>query len=66
MTALVSVKRGDSNPIDEATISYINGMVVHAYAGLKPENVAVSDLNGRTWYGDPRKNGTPRATPISP
>jgi flagellar M-ring protein FliF len=56
-TALVSVKRGDGVQIDEATISAINGTVVHAYAGLKPENVAVSDLNGRTWYGDPRKNG---------
>jgi flagellar M-ring protein FliF len=58
LTALVSVKRGDGSQIDEATISAINGMVVHAYAGLKPENVAVSDLNGRTWYGDPTKNGS--------
>ena len=23
-----------------------------AIAGLKPENVTVSDLNGRTWYGN--------------
>jgi flagellar M-ring protein FliF len=62
MTALVSIKRGDGSQIDEATISAVNGMVVHAYAGLKPENVAVSDLNGRTWYGDPMKNANAEGT----
>ena len=28
-------------------------MVAGAIAGLKPESVTVSDLNGRTWYGSP-------------
>ena len=40
-----------TNQLDEATVLAIRDMVVGAFAGLKPENVAVADSNGRTWRG---------------
>jgi flagellar biosynthesis/type III secretory pathway M-ring protein FliF/YscJ len=51
ITALVNVKPIEAQQLDEARVSSIRHQVAAAIAGLKPENVAVSDLNGRTWHG---------------
>ena len=50
-TAVAYVWPVGSNQLDEATVIDIRNDVVGAYAELKPENVTVSDLNGRTWRG---------------
>jgi flagellar biosynthesis/type III secretory pathway M-ring protein FliF/YscJ len=50
-TAVVWVKAAGSAQLDEETILAIRDSVVPAFAGLTPENVTVSDLNGRTWRG---------------
>lgn len=50
-TAIAFVKPTGSNELDESTVRAIRDMVVSAFAGLKPEDVAVSDLNGGTWRG---------------
>jgi flagellar biosynthesis/type III secretory pathway M-ring protein FliF/YscJ len=50
-TAVVWVKAMGSTQLDEETVLAIRDSVVPAFAGLKPENVTVSDLNGRTWCG---------------
>jgi flagellar M-ring protein FliF len=51
ITATVSVKPAGSAQLDEERVSAIRHFVAGAIAGLKPENVTVSDLNSRTWYG---------------
>ncbi|MEN6558610.1 MAG: hypothetical protein ABFC54_10565 [Thermoguttaceae bacterium] len=51
ITATVSVKPVGDAQLDEARVSSIRYFVAGAIAGLKPENVTVSDLNGRTWHG---------------
>ncbi|MEN6404904.1 MAG: hypothetical protein ABFC77_00380 [Thermoguttaceae bacterium] len=51
ITATVSVKPVGDTQLDEARISSIRYFIAGAIAGLKPENVTVSDLNGRTWHG---------------
>ena len=53
ITATAMVKPAGAGQLDEALVSAIRKMVAGAIAGLKPENVAVADLTGRTWYGDP-------------
>jgi len=57
ITASVSVKPAGNGQLDEARVSAIRHLVAGAIAGLKPENVIVSDLNGRTYYGNPESNG---------
>jgi flagellar M-ring protein FliF len=56
-TASVAVKPIGSEQLDAAKVSTIRHYVAKAFAGLKPEDVAVSDLNGRTWYGDAANGG---------
>ena len=50
-TAIAYVKPAGSTHLDEAMVIDIRNDVVGAYAELKPENVTVSDLHGRTWCG---------------
>jgi flagellar biosynthesis/type III secretory pathway M-ring protein FliF/YscJ len=50
-TAVVWVKAAGSTQLDEETVLAIRDSVVPAFACLKPEDVTVSDLNGRTWRG---------------
>ena len=52
ITASVSVKPVGTTRLDEARVSAIRHLVSGAIAGLKPENVTVSDLNGSTWHGN--------------
>jgi len=51
ITATVSVKPAGANQLDEERVSAIRHLVAGAIAGLKPEDVTVSDLNGCTWHG---------------
>lgn len=52
ITATVMVQPAASGRLDAALASSIREMVAHAIAGLKPENVAVTDLTaGHTWSG---------------
>lgn len=48
-TASVSVKPEGSQPLDEERVPMIRHLVASAFAGLKPEDVSVTDLNGRTY-----------------
>ncbi len=51
-TAIVYVKPAGDVQLDEAMVLDIRGDVAGAYSELKPENVTVSDRNGRTWRGE--------------
>ncbi len=51
ITATVCVKPVGSEQLEESRVSAIRHLVAGAIAGMKPENVTVSDLNGRTRYG---------------
>jgi flagellar biosynthesis/type III secretory pathway M-ring protein FliF/YscJ len=57
LTALVIVKPSGMSQLDEKTVSAIRRMMPGAFAGLKPENVTVADLSGRTWCGNPEEGG---------
>jgi flagellar M-ring protein FliF len=50
-TASVSIKPVGSQPLDKERIPAIRHLVASAFAGLKSENVSVTDLNGRTYSG---------------
>jgi flagellar biosynthesis/type III secretory pathway M-ring protein FliF/YscJ len=53
ITATALVKLGDSEQLDGAAVASIRKLVAGAIAGMKPENIAVADLNGRrTWSGN--------------
>ncbi len=52
ITATANVKPVGDGQLDEARVSAIRHSICGAIAGLKPENVTVSDLNGPTWYGN--------------
>ena len=52
ITATVGVKPAGSTHLDEAMVTAIRHLVAGAIAGLKPENVTVSDRNGPIWYGN--------------
>ena len=52
ITATVGVKPAGSAHLDEALVTAIRHLVAGAIAGLRPENVTVSDLSGRIWYGN--------------
>ena len=60
--------RASSRParaqLDEAQVSSIRHLVAGAIAGLKPENVTVTDLNGRTYHGGPRRRRQRRRQPL--
>jgi flagellar M-ring protein FliF len=50
-TAVVCVKMKGTSQLDESTVLAIRDTVAGAFAGLKPEDVAVADSNGRAWRG---------------
>lgn len=50
-TASVNIKPSGSQPLEEERIPMIRHLVASAFAGLKPECVSVTDLNGRTYPG---------------
>lgn len=49
MTASVSIKPRGSLPLDEDKIPMIRNLVAGALAGLSPDQITVTDLNGRTY-----------------
>jgi flagellar M-ring protein FliF len=52
-TAMVAVRPSGSSELDEERVRGIRHLVSSAIAGLKPENVTVSDLNaGRSYPGE--------------
>ncbi len=51
ITATASVKPVGTAQLDKARVSSIRHLIAGAIAGLEPENVTVSDENGRTWHG---------------
>ena len=57
ITATALVKPAGADQLDEALVSAIRKMVAGAIAGLKPENVAVADLNGPHVVWQPRRCG---------
>jgi len=57
ITATASVKPSGADQLDESKVSAIRHLVAGAIAGLKPGNITVSDLNGRTWYGSSEEGG---------
>jgi flagellar M-ring protein FliF len=48
-TASVNIKPVGSQPLEEERIPTIRHLVASAFAGLKPESVSVTDLNGRAY-----------------
>ena len=58
-TASVAVKPVGSERLDQAKVSMIRHYVASAFAGLKPDDVTVSDVNGRTWYATPKTAAAP-------
>ncbi|MGA2797197.1 MAG: hypothetical protein ABSE63_06460 [Thermoguttaceae bacterium] len=57
LTASVAVKPLGSDQLDAEKVSKIRHYVAGAIAGLKPEDVTVSDLNGRTWFANSENGG---------
>ncbi|MCS7305067.1 MAG: hypothetical protein NZ602_08185 [Thermoguttaceae bacterium] len=59
-TASVAVKALGSQPLDPEQVRKIRHLVAAAFAGMKPENVTVADLNGQTYAGsgDPASGGS--------
>ncbi len=58
ITATVCVKPVGAEQLEESRVSAIRHLVAGAIAGMKPENVTVSDLNGRTRYGNSEDVGS--------
>jgi len=56
-TASVTVWPVGQNQIDEETVEKIRNIVCGAVAGMKPENVTVSDSNGRSYRGKAEGGG---------
>lgn len=56
-TASANVKPVGSEELDEEQVSAIRHLVSAAFAGLKPENVTVTDLNARRTYAGDSENG---------
>lgn len=48
-TASVNIKPMGSGPLEEARIPMIRHLVASAFAGLNPNSVSVTDLNGRNY-----------------
>jgi flagellar M-ring protein FliF len=57
ITASVAVKPRGSELLDAEQVSKIRYFVAAAIAGLKPESVTISDVNGRTWSGNSENGG---------
>jgi flagellar M-ring protein FliF len=57
ITATASIKPVGTSQLDEARVSSIRHLVAGTIACLKPENVTVCDLNGRTWHGNLNESG---------
>lgn len=59
-TASVAVKALGNQPLDPEQVRKIRHLVAAAFAGMKPENVTVADLNGQTYAGsgDPASGGS--------
>jgi flagellar biosynthesis/type III secretory pathway M-ring protein FliF/YscJ len=55
ITATIIVKPTGTSQVEESRVLDIRNLVAGAIAGLKPENVTVSDLNGPTWHGNWQK-----------
>jgi flagellar M-ring protein FliF len=50
-TASVNVKPQGTMELEPAQVRTVRNLVASAFAGLKPESVTVTDLNGRTYVG---------------
>jgi flagellar M-ring protein FliF len=57
ITASVAVQPAGSGELDTEKVSKIRYFVAGSIAGLKPENVSVTDVNGRTWHGHAENGG---------
>ena len=66
ITATVIIKPAGSSQLEESRVLAVRHLVAGAIAGLKPENVTVSDLNGRTWHGDWRQQNADGSGPTGP
>jgi flagellar M-ring protein FliF len=65
-TATVSVKMRGGRVMSEDNVPNLRNLVVHAFAGLKNEEVAVVDLNsGRTYQGSSNGMGSALDDPIA-
>ena len=59
-SALVTIHTKTNEPLDERTVRAIRSVVVAAYSGLKPANVAIMDAKaGRTFDGPPADGAGP-------
>lgn len=58
-TASVAVKALGAQPLDMEQVRKIRHLVAASFAGMKPDNVTVADLNGQTYTGsgDPASGG---------
>jgi len=59
-TASVAVKPLGAQPLDVEQVRKIRHLVAASFAGMKPENVTVADMNGPTYTGsgDPASGGS--------
>jgi len=59
-TASVAVKALGAQPLDVEQVRKIRHLVAASFAGMKPENVTVADMNGPTYTGsgDPASGGS--------
>ncbi|HOM15819.1 MAG TPA: flagellar M-ring protein FliF C-terminal domain-containing protein [Thermoguttaceae bacterium] len=59
-TASVAVKALGAQPLDPEQVRKIRHLVAASFAGMKPDNVTVADLNGQTYTGsgDPASGGS--------
>jgi len=64
ITATAAVKANGGETLSETQVRGIRALVAGAIAGLKPEDVTVSDLNGQTWHAN-AENGGPMEDPYS-
>jgi len=62
ITATAAVKPAGGDTLREQQIRGIRALVAGAIAGLKAEDVTVSDLNGQTWHAD-SQGGSPLEDP---
>ena len=66
VTATIIIKPAGAGQLEESRVLAVRHLVAGAIAGLKPENVTVSDLNGRTWHGDWKKQDPAGSGPTVP
>ena len=59
ITATAAVKPTGSEQLSESQVTAVRSLVAGAIAGLRPNEVTVSDLNsGAAWYGNQESGGT--------